>query len=272
MKGLINWNALWQMKINSHQRDKSVEDAKLCDDNFANLCANYMIQKKEHTERQISKVKLSPDYSVLDIGSGVGRLSIPISKIVKNVTAVEPSQSMLACLKENIEKENARNVTYINKQWEEVLIGVDIDPHDVVIASGSLVMFEMQEALAKMDAASKGYVYLFTSADKWMNEELWERLYGNKPLPDPIFIYLYNILYNLGIYANIEFMDSVFDQRYNSLEEAVKSWKAFTNIGPDKEAALRNYLSEKLVEAEGTLWWRPKYKSVVIWWKKDTEV
>lgn len=258
------------MRIKTHEGNRCDDDTKVRDDNFANLCTNYMLQTKPHTERQISKIKLSPDYSVLDIGSGVGRLSIPISKRVMNVTTIEPSQSMLSRLKENIDSKEIKNITYINKKWEDVILGEDIDQHDVVIASGSLVMFDMQEALAKMNAASKGCVYLFTSDNKWMNKDLWMRLYGNKPLPESSFIYLYNILHNLGIYANIEFMDSVFDQRYNSLDEAVTSWKAFTNISQEKESALREYLSEKLVDNKGKLLWGPKYKSAIIWWKKET--
>ena len=63
--------------------------------------------------------------------------------------------NLLACLQENMEKEGVENITCINKRWEDIEFGADIKPHDVIIASHSLAMLDMQEALAKMDAAGK---------------------------------------------------------------------------------------------------------------------
>lgn len=90
----------------------------------------------------ISRIEIEPDCRVHDIGAGPGTTAIPLAKVVNGVTVVEPSNGMLARLKENVSKHNLANITYIPKKWEDVEIGKDIEAggHDIVIASHSLVM------------------------------------------------------------------------------------------------------------------------------------
>ena len=276
MQGIINWNELWKlMRLSSPWRKTPEEDAGIRGDKYAKQCNESIMQSKsrERTEKQISKMELNPDYTVLDIGSGPGRLAIPIAKEVKMVTALDPSKGMLAYLQENMKKEDVKNITYINKRWEDIKLGVDIDPHDVVIASHSLGMLDIQEALAKTDAASKRYVYLFTFADRWLDEGLWKVIYGETHSTWSDYIYLCNILHDMGIYANVEIGDSEFEQRYNSLDDAVNKWKEMYDMPSEKERVLREHLSKMLVEDEndGTLCLKRKSKSAMVWWKKEKE-
>ena len=45
---------------------------------------------------------------------------------------------MLKFLKQNAEKENVSNITYINKAFETAVIGKDVEKHDIVVASRSM--------------------------------------------------------------------------------------------------------------------------------------
>jgi len=47
--------------------------------------------------------------------------------------AIEPSKGTLECLKKDMERERVENIVYVNKQWEDVELGIDVEPHDVVI-------------------------------------------------------------------------------------------------------------------------------------------
>ena len=66
-------------------------------------------------------------------GAGTGRLAIPMAGRVKKVTAIEPSKGTLECLKKDVERERVENIVYVNKRWEDVELGIDVEPHDVVI-------------------------------------------------------------------------------------------------------------------------------------------
>ena len=47
-----------------------------------------MMQNREHAEKQIAKIELAPEYTVLDVGAGTRRLAIPIAKCVNSVTDI----------------------------------------------------------------------------------------------------------------------------------------------------------------------------------------
>ena len=228
MAEIINWNELWKtMRLSSQWRRtlELDEPAGSFWDKRAKQFNESMTQNRERAEKQIAKIVLNPEYTVLDVGAGTGRLAIPVAKQVQSVTAIDPSKGMLDCLQENMEKEEVENITCVNKRWEDVELGVDVEPHDVVIASHSLAMLDMQEALAKMNAMSKKYVYIFTFAGRWMDGGLWEKISGEKRPSWSDYIYLCNILHDMGIYANVEISDSDYEQRYGSLDDAVTKMK-----------------------------------------------
>ena len=277
MTGIINWNELWKAMRSGHQRrgDRG-EDMGSRWDKRAKKFNESVMQYTERTERQIAKLELKPEYTVLDVGAGTGRLTIPIAKQVKSVTAVDPSKGMLACLQENVEREGITNVTSINKRWEDIEPGVDIEPHDVVIACHSLGMFDIQEALTKMDAASKRYVYIINFAGRWMgngDEELQKAVFGeeHRSWHSLDYILFYNILHDMKIYANVDILDTEFEQHYDSLDDAVERWKEMRDIPPEKEDVLRAHLSKILAKDSetGSLSFKRESKSATIWWQKN---
>ena len=270
MEGIINWNELWKvMRSEYYRRRAHGEDPVSMWDKRAKQFNESMMQHRERTEKQIAKIELNSECTVLDVGAGTGRIAIPIAKRVKSVTAIDPSKGMLACLKKNMEKEGVKNITCVNKRWEDIELGGDIKPHDVVIASYSLGMFDMQETLAKIATGAKKCVYLFEFVGGWMDEKLWKAIYGEKHPAWTGYIYLYNILHDMGIYANVEIWDSDYEQRYQSLDDAVTKLKETYDLPSEKEGILRTYLSEILIENDGTLCLKRKSKSAMIWWQKE---
>ena len=271
MEGIINWNELWKvMRSSSPWRKTLDEPAGSFWDNKAKQFNESMMQNRGRVEKQIAKIELAPEYTVLDVGAGTGRLAIPIAKQAKSVTAIDPSKGMLACLHENMEKEDTTNIACINKRWEDIELGVDIEPHDVVIASHSLAMLDMQEALAKINAAAKKSVYLFTFAGRWMDGGLCEEICGEKRSSWSDYIYLCNILHDMGIYANVEIRDSEYEQHYASLDEAVIKFKEMYDLPSEKEGILKEHLSKILIDDDGSLCLKRNSKSAMVWWHTNT--
>ena len=244
MKGAVDWNELWKLAMMSFPMATTHSGTGNRSSGFAEQCNRYLMGRKgkERTEMEISKMKLNPEYSVLDIGSGQGRSAIPISKRVKTVTAIDPSMIMMRYLSEHMAKEGAKNIVCINKRWEDIRLGHDIEPHDIAIASHSLGMFDMEEALKKIDAAAKRYVYLFANAGGHRDEVLLDVIYDEKqPSQQLDYIYLYNILHDLDIYANVEILDSELELEFDSLDDAMNEWRLVYGIPPERESALRAY-------------------------------
>jgi tRNA/tmRNA/rRNA uracil-C5-methylase (TrmA/RlmC/RlmD family) len=181
MEGIINWNELWKvMRSGSPWRRTLDKPAGSFWDKKSKQFNESMMQNRERTEKQIAKIGLAPEYTVLDVGAGTGRLAIPIAKQAKSVTAIDPSKGMLACLQENMEKESAENITCINKQWEDIELGNDIEPHDVVIASHSLSMLDIHGRITYTFAISCttwAYMRMWKSGTQNMNSTtpVWMR-------------------------------------------------------------------------------------------------
>jgi len=228
---------------------------------------------RERATERIKKLNINSNSTVLDIGAGPGTLAIPLAKIVKKVTAVEPAQGMFECLKENIEEKNLNNIVCINKKWEDVKTD-EIEKHDIVIASFSLGMLDLQDALKKMNDVANEYVYIFHFAGttQWERryKEIWQRL-GRKYIPGPKSNYMYNILYQMGIYANIEVNETEYNQKFKNLDEAVNESKQMLDITQDEEEILRKYLSGNLVKENGNLVSKGKTIRTMIWWEKKRD-
>ncbi|MCK4735344.1 MAG: class I SAM-dependent methyltransferase, partial [Methanophagales archaeon] len=233
-----------------------------------------LVQQSDRAGMIMSRIEKESNYTVLDIGAGPGTTTIPLAKNVKGVTVVEPSSGMLARLKENASKENLANITYLPKKWEDVEIGKDIEEggHDVVIASHSLVIKDIKDALVKINDAVKRSVYIFIVAGRRNEKEgssLWSLFNREKQGLHPDYIYLYNILYQLGIYANVEIIDANHNMQFPDLDAAVLHYKKWMNVSGADEEKLQLYLSENLVKENDAFWLRHKLRTAMISWRKE---
>jgi hypothetical protein len=80
------------------------------------------------------------------------------------------------------------------------------------------------------------------------------------------------MLYELGIYANIEILKYDNSSYYSSVDEAIETfrWK-MVNLNQTEENILREYLAEKMVKIHDSKFKFPHNKPdwALIWWKKE---
>ncbi|MCD4678428.1 MAG: 16S rRNA (adenine(1518)-N(6)/adenine(1519)-N(6))-dimethyltransferase RsmA [Desulfobacula sp.] len=68
------------------------------------------------------KIGISNDTRVLEIGPGLGALTIPIAQIASHVTAIEKDSRLIPLLQQEIDSENLKNVAVVNKDIFKVNI------------------------------------------------------------------------------------------------------------------------------------------------------
>jgi len=267
----LDWNKMWMQALEDSTWRKRQGDKKEFEDEESAKHYDESERDSDRPGRIIAKLDIDSNCTALDIGPGPGILAIPLAKIVKQVTVVEPSEAMLSCLRRNAQREDLLNISCINKKWEEVVPFEGIKEHDVLIASHSLSMLDMREALSKMDQLAKRSVYLIAGAGDTRDEyeELWPRLHDEEYVRWPSYIYIYNILYHMGIRANVEMSEDEYRQSYSSLDEATEEWKnSFEVASQEGEEIVRSYLSNHLIEQDNELWFVHRMKSALIWWSK----
>ena len=219
----------------------------------------------------------------MDVGCGPGLLAIPMAKRCKHLTGLDVSIEMLKFLKQNAEKENVSNITYINKAFETAVIGKDVEKHDIVVASRSMGWeYNLKKFLSNMNRAAKKRAYVIWGAgdrpfDIGMFKAI-DRPYGETRT----YNIIYNLLYQMGIRANIEiFQAKASSMSYKNVEEAVfELSKRFerrnTNeaLSIEEKNKLKEYLKETLIQSkDGTFKFDNKKTALhaLIWWDKKIQ-
>ncbi len=234
----------------------------------------YTKGNKKHDEVTAARLRTMniPNGSrVLDIGAGPGTYAIPLAKRNCTVTVVEPSPVMCELLETRIHEENIQNISIIPKRWEDVNPDELGAPFDAVIASFSLSMADMGEALARMHAACSGTVHLFwfLTSPVWVqvNIDLWHHLHGARFPGAPTADWLWQILYEMGIYANLTAEQGFAQSRYASAEEAIEEFLERLNCTtPAQEETVRNYFQTVLKQDGDGFTLGNGVRTAHIWW------
>ena len=271
----IDWNEMWKnAKLNSTWRrlfgDRDA--AEYWDRRAPSFDRNARDGRGEaRVEELIRRFGIDSHGTVLDIGAGTGRLAVPLARVAGSVTAVEPSGGMADILLRNAEAEGIDNIEVIRRRWEDVEAGRDVGEHHVVLASHSLGMLDIVEALRKMDSLAGRFVciYTFGSTRIWDFSALWPRLYGEEFVPGPSHIYLVNALHSMGISANVEVVSRRIERRYGSVEDALHETKIRLDIrDSEKDDTIRSFLEGILREEEDVLVQHHDFEEVMVWWEK----
>jgi len=275
--GDIDWNEAWKARQERHESSKHFDDPSHNWDKRENA-ERYNAGSKSgfdtRVQMTIAGLDINRQSRVLDIGSGPGTLALPLAPLVEEITAIEPGKGMVDLLEENMKKGGITNITCIQKRWEDIEPAVDLDgQYDIVVASLSLTMEDIRESLAKMDATSCGYVYLFWFADPpfWerMYVDLWPELHGETYHPGPKADCLFNVLYQMGIYPNVEMLPLDKEYRFTTKKEmtafflrrfAVKTQKQRRVLNKYLAPLIRHEGNEVVISGDSTL--------AKVWWKK----
>jgi SAM-dependent methyltransferase len=273
-----DWNEIWKVRQKRHELSKYFNDQSHNWNKRENAERYDSASRSEYDDRvkiTIAGLGVTKNSRVLDIGAGPGTLAIPLSPLVEEITSVEPGRGMVNILNERMKKEGITNITILCKRWEDIDADRDLaGPYDVVIASLSLTMEDIQFALQKMDAVSRGYVYLFWFVDMpfWekMYSDLWEPLHRLEYHPGPKADCLFGVLYQLGIYPNIEMLPLQKEYRFTSLDEMSAFFRRrFNVITEEQERVLAAYLKPLIQTKNREIVISGESTFAKIWWKKN---
>jgi ubiquinone/menaquinone biosynthesis C-methylase UbiE len=204
---------------------------------------NYLESAREsdYIKTLMEKIDLNGAETVLDIGCGPGTLSVPLAKKLERVFALDYSTGMLRALEEECTARGVKNIVPLHRSWEEEWR--DIPEADIVIASRSVEVNDIENALRKMASKARQRVYLtFKVGGSFVDEEILEQI-QRKVIPRPDYIYLVNTLHEMGIYAKVDFIRSKNNKfKSNDSESFIKKVRwSLGELTPFEEEALKSY-------------------------------
>lgn len=265
----IDWNLLWQnARKQKSWSSKGPADWDSRAESFASRSAS-----SPYISLLLERLPLTPDLTVLDVGSGPGTLSLPLAGLVRSVTAVDYSAGMLDVLGRKIQEENVLNIRTIQGAWEDDWQQLGIGIHDIAIASRSLAVENLSLALEKLNAHARDYVFIADRiAPTPFDPDAFAAI-GRKFQSGPDYIYTVGTLYAMGIHPSIYILKLDRDYVFRDMEEAMQSYIwMFKDLSAREKDALKNYINSRVIHRKGkqiTLRRQHPPQWALIWWKKD---
>ncbi len=258
-----NWLELWRELIDANRHTHDSEPiAKY---------VNHARQTQQRPDPLLDSVLKSIDeaVTVLDIGAGNGRWTIPLARTAKMVTAVEPADDMLELLRENTKTAQV-NVQVIQSCWEEAVV----DTHDVVVcAHGMYSSADFTRFVRKMEQYARKTCYMairLPPADGIIGE-LSNAIYGCVH-DSANAVIAYNALYSLGICPNVLVQNDMHHWTSDNLEEAFIRAKRHLHLESTREydGQIRDTLKKRLLLSNNCYYWPDGMRSALLWWSPST--
>lgn len=264
----IDWNRIcWETR---KQKSSPTGNSDYWDKRAPAFARNS--SKSDYSEKFLRLLDVKPHWTLLDVGCAAGTLAIPLAERVKQITAMDISGAMLALLRQRCSNSGISNIETVRGAWEDDWNALGIGEYDVALASRSLITEDFESALTKLDKAARKRVYLSTIVGDGPHDRRIYRALERNLNPGPDYIYLYNLLYRMGIRANVNFITYQERNSYESPEDAYTHLSSKMEVTTPGEAdILRAFLKEHLV-CDGGKWMMSYPRKIcwaVIWWDKE---
>ena len=168
------------------------------------------------------RAEVTPTTEVLDVGAGTGRFTLALAPFVSQVTTVEPSASMLHYLKEEVDTQGLTNVVYQATTWQDA---PDTLQADITLCSHVLYPIrELDLFLQKLYAATRHvcYIYMRATHIDALSAHLWQYFHGEERIFSPSYIHALDVLFELGLYADVEVVRTPSSLHFADMDSAVE--------------------------------------------------
>ncbi len=272
----INWNRLWNLEM---QRYRHTHGGRDCSAQWQSRekALEYLEMavntQAERIRKILNEIPVNRASRVLDIGAGPGVLAIPLARKIVHVTAVDASAAMIEVLRENAAGQRINNIAGVSKRWEDVDPEDDLNgPYDVVVASLSLAMYDLDHAIEKMQQVCSKYIFLYWFAGMTSWEEDYAKFadflpFAGKQTTVPKAELLLNVLRQKGINPHIQKFPYTQTDWFYTLDDAVKYFVRRYNIPADcRNRTLRDRVHSMLERCGKGFSLRNHATCVKIWW------
>jgi SAM-dependent methyltransferase len=247
----IDWELLWQ-QARAEKSWKS-KGAREWDSKAAAFSAR--TKTSPYVDKFLAHLDLKETMNVLDVGCGPGTLALPIAQRVALVTALDYSQGMLDCLREQADSLDLTNIRTVHCAWDDDWRQHHIGTtYDIVIASRSMNIEKPLTGLRKLiDHCRKttGQIFIAERIEPSpFDPDAFEAI-GRPFASGPDYIYTLNMLYTLGIHPEISHIELERELRFSDLDHALQSYAwMFKELSDGEEQRLRQFLRSRISEQQ----------------------
>lgn len=158
-----------------------------------------------YTHEFVRRMQLQGAGTLLDIGCGPGTIALAVASQMERVTGLDYSPAMLECMQENAVALGLDNVDTCLRAWEDDWD--DVPVCDIVVASRSSMVPDMELALRKMTAHARQRCYMTHLAGGHFGDASVATAMGRQQRAFPDYIYIINILYGMGLHPCLDYIE-----------------------------------------------------------------
>jgi SAM-dependent methyltransferase len=157
-----------------------------------------------YVQQFVDRMDLGDCATLLDVGCGPGAISLTVAARLEHVYGLDYSKGMLAAFAKNARARGLTGVTPILRAWDEDWS--DVPTCDVVVASRSTAVPDLEAALLKLDSKARRRVYVTYPADgRLAGDDLCEAVgRPGRALPD--YLCVVGILHHLGLHPTLAYL------------------------------------------------------------------
>jgi len=163
------------------------------------------VRKSRYVEDFIGRMDLTGAHSLLDVGCGPGTICLPLAGRLQSVIGLDFSPRMLDALRENAAALGHDNVEALQLAWEDDWSAVPAC--DIVVASRSTTVADMEAALHKLNDKARRRVYLTHLVGGRFIDPAVIDVIGRDLPPLPDYVYIVNILHGMGIHPRLDYIE-----------------------------------------------------------------
>ena len=205
---------------------------------------NEGVMKSAYAREFIDKVDFTGVSTLLDFACGAGALSVLAAEKVDKIYGYDFSLKMLEFARENAQIYGAKNAKFAQKAFEDDWS--DVPECDVVFASRCLEVDDLKAALSKLLSKTKKSLYItFKVGGSFVDEDVLGAI-GREVEQKPDFVYLLNILFQMGYLPSLDYIKArCHVGPASSAEELIQKtrWGLGSELSETEEAQLAEYFN-----------------------------
>jgi SAM-dependent methyltransferase len=260
----------WAARVRANREQVAQFQEANPSDFYAPIAGLFRANPRRQDEPTLEALRalLEPTDTLLDIGAGGGRYTLPLALVCHEVIAIEPSDAMRRVLSAGMAEHRIYNIQSVDGRWPLTVAGIDGD-----VALMSHLGYDIEDIgpfLDAMEAATRRLcvAVLLSQPPPTEADRLWPLVHGVERCQLPSLPEFLALLLARGRLFEVQLVDRA-PQSYEQPEQAL-AWlrqQLWTAPGSDKDRLLQRVGRERLQERHGrfALSWEPVSVGVVSW-------
>ncbi len=158
----------------------------------------------QYVQQFVAALDLEGCATLLDVGCGPGTIALAVAPRLEHVYGLDYSPGMLAAFAEEARARGLPAATPILRAWDDDW--ADVPTCDVVVASRSTAVPDLESAILKLDSKARKRVYMSYPADGRLPGDEVRHAIGREAACAPDYLCVVGILHHLGLHPTLGYL------------------------------------------------------------------